>query len=140
MPRALYICDHKTTKKDLKDHPIISDLAGKKRNIYKTEEGLRKLLKQFCENHDYTKRFDTFLKKYWSGKTLGQKKRKKAICLKILHVLDEKDKVRRCYLVSSMLGLNYTEKEIEDAIKALHQSKFITASMGRYSDIYIREK
>ncbi|PJZ41692.1 hypothetical protein CH370_09635 [Leptospira kmetyi] len=137
VPRILYISEHRASKKATKEHPIVSDLAGKKRNIYKTEASMKKLLEQFSKNHNYTKRFDSFLRAHYKGNTIGKKKRKKALCLKIIHSLDSIDKVRRNDLLSTLQSSNYSEEEVNNAINSLHKAKLINSSVGRYSDITI---
>jgi hypothetical protein len=53
----VFVNEHRQFSKDLKpSQAIISDLSGVRRNPYKNEQALEKLLRQFAEQHDYTKR------------------------------------------------------------------------------------
>jgi hypothetical protein len=61
VPRILYLSTHKASKAATNESPIIADLAGKKQNRYSQEAGLEKLLRQFCQGHAYSKRFEQFL-------------------------------------------------------------------------------
>jgi len=61
LPRALYLSTHGSGKKAAKDAPIISDLAGKRRNQYKQENALKTLLMAFSKTHAYTIRFERFM-------------------------------------------------------------------------------
>ncbi len=48
------------------------------------------LLKEFCKEHNYTKRFETFLQKRFRRANKGEKKRSRALALKVIHYLDGK--------------------------------------------------
>src|SRR3989304_1091363 len=54
IPRVLYVSTHGRAKKSASDAPIIADLAGKRRNQYKQEVALHRLLGDFSRNHSYT--------------------------------------------------------------------------------------
>lgn len=131
VPRILYISEHRASIKATKEHPIVSDLAGKKRNIYKTETSLKRLLEQFSKNHNFSKRFEKCVKSYYI------KRREKLLYLKIIHSLDNRDKIRRNDIVAELLSAGYSGQEINSAITVLHKNKLITSSMGRYSNITI---
>jgi hypothetical protein len=61
LPRVLYLSTHESARRAAKDAPIIADLAGKRRNQYKQEKGLKRLLGEFSKGHSYTIRFDRFM-------------------------------------------------------------------------------
>lgn len=140
IPRALYTCENKLSKKATAESPIISDLAGKKRNIYKTEPSLKKLMRSAAENHNYTKRFKRIVSADYAGLSLGLKKRKKALALKIVHSLDNVDKVRRDDVIENLMSQNYEEHEAAKMITTLHKGKLIFSSQGRYSFLSMVEK
>ena len=137
IPRAIYITKHKRAKDSKSDAAIISDLAGKKRNEYKQLNGLKKLLTQYAKTHSYTKRFEAFLKKEYGRLSKGNKKSKCSLALKIIHLLDEKDSVRRSDIASELQGQAYTEEDVTNSLKSLHKSRLIRCSEGRYSDVSI---
>lgn len=49
MKRVLYVSTHGAGRRTSSDPPIIADLAGKVRNHYKQEEGLKRLLGEFFQ-------------------------------------------------------------------------------------------
>lgn len=75
--------------------PIISDLGGKRLNQYKTEAMLSTHLHAFCKNHNYTIRFEKFLSKVSRNLSKGAKKSQRTLALKIIHVFDGEDDLRR---------------------------------------------
>jgi hypothetical protein len=92
IPRALYLSVHQASARASKESPIIADLAGKRQNRYTNTEALERLLRQFCQNHAYTKRFEQFLSGFSRRRT--GKKRLRSLCLKIEHQLDGDGKAR----------------------------------------------
>ena len=133
----IYISQHQKARDSKSDAAIISDLAGKRRNDYKQSKGLQRLLSQFAKEHSYTKRFETFLKKKCKRLKRGNKKSFRALALKMIHYLDEKDSVRRPDIVEELKGQGYTIKEVEDCIKKLHTSSLIVCTVGRDSNVSI---
>jgi hypothetical protein len=140
IPRALYISGHKASSTQSKESPIISDLAGKRRNIYKNESSLTQLLNLFSKNHNYTKQFEKFFSKTFRKFSKGKKKRNRALALKIVHYLDGTVQVRRTDLVQNLLGefQNYKEQEIEQMLTRLHKSNLIICDRGRYSNVRMK--
>jgi hypothetical protein len=137
LPRTLYFCTHGAAKSSGKDHPIIADLAGKRRMQYTQGARLAALLGTFSRQHSYTVRFERFLRGAFKRKSKGDKKRARSLALKVVHSLDEKDTVRREDIVLNLQAdiAQYTEHEIDQMIKLLHRAKLIIASRGRYSDV-----
>lgn len=140
LPRALYVSTHKSAKKGAKDAPIISDLAGKRRNQYKQEASLRKLLTEFAKSHAYSLRFENFLKSEFRRATPGEKKRVRALALKIIHRLDGVATIRRADVVQALLTdvSKYGAPEIDAMIKKLHASALLLSQQGPYAKLAVR--
>ena len=85
IPRALYLSTHGRARRSTSDAPIIADLAGKRRNQYKQEAALSRLLSEFSRSHPYTVRFERFLSDIGKRADKGTKKRNRALALKIVH-------------------------------------------------------
>lgn len=137
IPCAIYLSEHENSKKKSNAGIIISDLAGKKRNVYKNKTGLERLLRTFVENHSYSKEFNACLKKgLRNKKKKGEKKRYRALCLKIVHFIDEKEEVRRSDLVQAVLE-GYKESQINEMLSLLHKNNLIIVSTGRFSTVSI---
>lgn len=137
--RALYMSSRKRTS-GRADSPIISDLAGKKRNHYKSVKTLRTLLERFCEGHPYTTRFERVMTNLFPRAKRGKKKRSRSLALKIIHSLDGKRTVRREDVVNELLGdvPQYRRDEIDEMILRLHQKGLIQSVQGPHSVINIR--
>jgi hypothetical protein len=136
---ALYLNVHAAHKKVSSDSAIISDLAGKRRKQYKNETALEGLLSSFCKNHPYTKRFENAVSRGLSRDTRGNKKRYRHLALKIIHGLDDKEKVRRDTLLQEMQALTppYKENEIEKVLSFLKDGELIQITRGRYADVVV---
>ena len=104
---------------------------------YKNEQSLRSRLDAFCKDHDYTKRYEAFLQKKVRPKKLGQKKRLRNLALKLIRWLDGKPKVRRADITQAMQATGYTEAEINDILKKLHDEGLLKVSPGRYADVVV---
>lgn len=137
IPRALYLCTHKATRKATKDAPIISDLAGKSQNHYKQQDDLSNLLADLCRNHAYTKRFERFMATKFKRASKGEKKSGRALALKIIHALDRRTNVRRDDLVQEILALGYNAEETNDMLKRLHSAGLINCSVGKHSRVAV---
>jgi hypothetical protein len=137
IPRLLYFCTHGAAAKATRDHPIISDLAGKRRVQYTQETRLVTLLSTFSGKHSYTVRFERFMATRFKRMSKGTKKRMRALALKIVHALHDKDAVRREDIVLNLQAdvSRYKEAEIDQMIRALHGAKLIISSRGRYSSV-----
>ncbi len=137
LPRMLYFCTHGAARSSGKDHPIIADLAGKRRMQYAQESRLAALLRTFSKNHSYTVRFERFFWAKFKRLSKGSKKRARSLALKVVHPLDEKNTVRREDIALNLQAdvAQYSEHEIDQMIKSLHQAKLIVASRGRYSSV-----
>lgn len=140
IPRALYLSTHAASKRASKESPIIADLAGKKQNRYAQEAALEKLLRQFCKNHAYTKRFEQFLNTSSRRRSKGDKKRLRSLCVKIVHRLDGDGKARRADVVQDLQAdqSQYTREEIDDMILRMHQNELIESIQGPYSTVTVR--
>ncbi len=73
VPRAIYLCEHRASRAQAKDSPIIADLAGKRQNRYTVEASLSRLLGSFAKQHSYTKRFEQFLNTRASRTSINNK-------------------------------------------------------------------
>jgi hypothetical protein len=135
--QALYLSVHKTSAKG-GSTSIISDLAGKKHNQYKNEKKLLQLMNQFSDQHDYTKRYERFVRAHCKGKRGPAAKSFRALALKTIHCLDGFESRRRSDVVSHLEGEGYTRKEVEGMLSRLHKSGLIGITKGRYSQIQIR--
>lgn len=140
IPRVLYLSTHARAKKATKDTPIISDLAGKKRNQYKVEAGLKRLLKEFSEKHPYSIRLERFFRDKYSRIKPGDKKRIRALALKVIHALDGVQNVRRADISLTLQADNagYTPNEVNQIIRSLHGGKLILSQKGPHSRVRIR--
>lgn len=138
IPRALYFSSHKSSHKS-KDPSIISDLAGKRRNQYSNEQRLRSLLLKFSKKHPYVVRFEKFLSTEFRRKTKGEKKRRRALALKTVHVLDGQSDVRRDDLVQNLQAdiSGYSDPEIGDMLKRMQKKRLIYVERGRYSRVSV---
>lgn len=72
--RAIFLSAHKAATKHSGTSPIISDLTGRRRVQYKTENTLSAELHKLCREHDFTKRFEKALSTILKGKSKGAKK------------------------------------------------------------------
>lgn len=134
MEKVLYLNVHKSSKKSSQDNPIIADLAGQKRRQYKNEDGLKKLLNEFSEEHDFTKRFEISLKKVVRNvKTRHTKKKYRNLSIKAIRYFDDKENARRTSLVEYLLGEGYEEREIEFVLKGLNKHGVLSIASGGHA-------
>lgn len=139
LPRSLYLSTHGAGKNASKDSPIISDLAGKRRNQYKQEARLKTLLVEFSKQHAYTVRFERFLSTKFSRRSKGEKKRTRALALKVIHSLDGLPEVRRADIVHQLQAdqSRYSATEIDKLLKQLHAAKLIRSQQGPHARVQI---
>ena len=139
IPRALYLSTHGAAKRAATDAPIIQDLAGKRRNQYKQEAALSRLLKDASAEHAYTIRFDRFLQNNFKRKAAGQRKRTRALALKIIHALDGVRQARRADIVQRLQAdaSRYSAAEVDDMLKRLHKAKLIRSQQGPRARVHI---
>lgn len=139
IPRALYYCDHGASKKSSKDAPIIADLAGKRRNHYKQETALKKLLTEFCEQHPYTKRFEQFLRSKFKSRNPGSKRSARNMALKVIRTLDGDGTARRTDVVQSILADNSTYKhdDVDKMVLWMHQAGLVRSVQGPHSTVTV---
>jgi hypothetical protein len=140
IPRVLYLSSHAAATRASRDSAIIADLAGKRRQQYTQEPMLRSLLSAFCRDHAYSKRFETFLQRTFRRKNKGDKKRARALALKVLHALDGQPSLRRADLVQRLLAnySNYKQREIDEMLSQLNRAGLIRIEPGRYSSVSVR--
>jgi hypothetical protein len=120
VPRAIFLSAHKAAQKSGTTSPIISDLHGRRRVQYKTEQTLSAELNRLCREHDYTKRFEKALVQALRKKSAGAKKSGRALALKIVRALDGKVRMRRAELVQHLQAMNYREADIDQMLRKLH--------------------
>jgi hypothetical protein len=139
IPRALYVSTHGHVAKASSDPPIIADLAGKRRNHYKQEAALLRLLREFSNDHPYTIRFERFLVDTGKRADKGTKKRNRALALKIIHALDGQNNVRRADIVQQLLAdqSRYSATEVDSMISKLHNHRLIQSQQGPYARVQI---
>ena len=137
--RAIYVSTHGRAFNNRSDPPIIADLAGKRRNQYKQESGLRHLLKTFSDEHPYTVRFERFLIDAGKRLSKGTKKRNRALALKIIHALDGRPDHRRADIVQQLIAdqSRYKDTEVDSMITKLHGARLVRSQKGRYSRVQI---
>ena len=72
-------------------------------------------------------------------KAKGDKKRLRALALKVVHYIDDKEKVRRDNLIQEMQTSQppYKESEIEYILSILKDREVIQITPGRYSEVLI---
>jgi len=137
VPRAIFLSAHKAAQKVSSASPIISDLHGRRRVQYKTEQGLAIELNKLCREHDYTKRFEKALAKAVLGEPKGSKKSGRTLALKIVRALDGKAQMRRAELVQHLQAQGYKEPGIERMLKSLHSTGIVKCSVGKFSQTYV---
>jgi hypothetical protein len=138
IPRALYLSTHGAAQK-AKDSPIIADLAGKKRNHYAQEPALSRLLTKLATNHAYTIRFERFLRSDFKRLGRGERRRPRALALKIIHCLDGTRRLRRDDIVQRLLAdiSRYDREEIDAMLRRLHRSGLIQIDRGRHAKVQV---
>ncbi len=97
---------------------IITDLKGKIRNVYKEESGLEKLLRDICEEHNYTTRFDNFIRK----KKYNASNRE--LALRIIHCLDEYSERQKHHIDLAVVP-DFKQAEVNNMLKSLHAEGLI---------------
>jgi len=136
VPRAIFLSARKAAQR-CAGEPIISDLTGMRRVQYKTESRLSAELDKFARQHDYTRRFETALRRMFGRRSKGAKKSGRALGLKLVRTLSGKATIRRAELVQHLQAQDYTETEIEAVLKGLHSHGVLKCTVGRYADAYI---
>ena len=138
IPRSLYLSSHAASKKS-SDAPIIADLAGKRRSHYAQEKALLSHLESLSRSHDYTKRFERFLKDTFSKSTRGEKRRARTLALKIVHAMDGAKQLRRVDLIQSLLADQsaYDRAEIDSMVRKLHTAGLIRSLQGPHSKVSV---
>ena len=139
VPRALYVSVHQASKRASKESPIIADLAGKRQNRYAQTTALEKLLRQFAQNHAYTKRFEQFLTTSFRKRSKGEKKRLRGLALRIAHELATDGRARRSDVVQNLQAdtAGYTREETDDMIVRMHNDGLINSIQGPYSTVTV---
>ena len=136
LPRAIYLSTHKAASSS-KGSAIISDLSGKRRIEYKNETSLKVQLESLCRNHDYTKRFETFLSRHGRRLRGAEKRRRRVLALKQIHYPDGKVQVRRADLIQAVQAAGYKTADVEEMLKKLHSDELLNVSRGRIAKVRI---
>jgi hypothetical protein len=136
VPRAIFLSAHKAAQKG-NASPIISDLHGRRRVQYKTEQTLSAELHKLCREHDYTKRFEKALAKALKGKSKGKKKSGRTLALKLIRALGGKAQMRRAELVQHLQAQGYREPEIDAMLRKLHVADVLKCTVGKFSQAYV---
>ena len=139
LPRVLYVSTHGRAARASQDAPIIADLAGKRRSQYKQEQALFGLLSEFSRTHAYTVRFERLLTQRFRRRSRGERKRLRALALKVVHALDGVRQVRRVDIVHGLQGdpSGYSAAEADDMIKRLHAGGLIRSQQGPHAKVQI---
>ena len=84
--------------------------------------------------------FEKAFRKAFGRRSKGEKKRARALALKVIHSLDDKEEVRRDDVVQTLLAdqSDYKETEIDKMIRTLHAKSLIVSQRGRYSRLRIK--
>jgi len=136
LPRAIYLSTHKAASTS-KGGVIISDLGGKRRIEYKNERSLETHLESLCKNHDYSKRFESFLSKRGRRLRGTEKRRRRGLAVRLVHYLDGKPSVRRADLVQAIQAAGYSAGDVEEMLKKLHVEGLLNVSRGRIAKVRI---
>lgn len=139
IPRALYYCDHGAARRAASDAPIIADLAGKRRNHYKQEATLKKLLTTFCTEHPYTKRFEQFVRSEFKRRSPGAKRAARTMALKVIRSLDGDGTARRSDIAQRILADNskYKQADVDQMITAMHKKELLWSGRGPYATVTV---
>lgn len=106
---------------------IISDLSGLRRNPYKNEAGLKKLLIQFAQQHPYC------IRVVKAANKLKASKKVKAALMSIPRAFTSVEKLRRADLMYSVMQDSGCDQETADkAIEYAKKGKLIEISVGQY--------
>jgi hypothetical protein len=130
----VFVNEHRQFARDLKpSQAIISDLGGVRRNPYKNEEALERLLRQFAEQHDYTKRVrKTAVKHRFSIL-------EEAALMAIPRAFTDSNKMRRADLRQRIKADYGCGDEIaEKVIEAAKKGKLIEISVGQHGYTKLR--
>lgn len=112
---------------------LISDLSGVRRNQYKNEQALERLLRQFAEQHDYTQRVARVGAKY----KLSTKER--AALMSIPRAFGNSDRMRRADLrLRIKAEANCNDDVAERAIEAAKKGRLIEISVGQHGYTKLR--
>lgn len=136
LPRAIYLSTHMAASSG-KGGAIISDLSGKRRIEYKNEASLRTHLESLCKSHGYSKRFEAFLSRYGRRTNGPEKRRRRALALKLIHYLDGKEELRRADLTQAVQAAGYMSADVEEMLKKLHGVGLLNVSRGRVAKVRI---
>lgn len=106
---------------------LISDLSGVRRNPYKNEHTLERLLRLFAEQHDYTQRVARVASKY----RLSTKER--ATLMSIPRAFRDSERMRRADLRQRIKAETDCDDDIaEKAIEAAKKGRLIEISVGQH--------
>jgi hypothetical protein len=117
------------------EHAIISDLAGKIRNSYKTTVGLKRILLAHIEKNGYVARFKIACTKERWGK------RAQKLAAKIIKLSGRRSRVTLPDLISEIGGLfpNKPDNEIYTKIQTLKKHRLLEISRGPHGGVSIPE-
>ncbi len=85
----------------------------------------------------HTLRFEKALVAANKGLSKGYKKSGRALALKLIHILDGVDDVRRDEILQRLEAENYNKKWIEHYIRKFHVAGIINCSVGAKSKVRI---
>lgn len=106
---------------------IISDLSGMRRNPYKNEDRLKKLLTQFADQHPYTQRVSKVTAKHKLSKA------ERAALMSIPRAFVDSERIRRADLKNYILDETDCEEEMaEKAIDVAKKDRLIEISVGQH--------
>ena len=131
----VFVNEHKKFESDRKPNAaIISDLSGVRRNPYKNEQTLEKLIRQFADQHEYTLRVAKIASKH--RLTAGEK----AALMSVPRAFADFTRMRRADLRQKVKAESgYGDEVVGKAIDIARRNKLIRISVGQHGYTTLRE-
>ncbi len=129
-------------RRDEPSSAIISDLRGKRMNLYRSQRVLDTILLRYTQAHPYVRRFESVCKAHLSPHG-------KRVLLYIIRMFDDREVIRRDEVVERLISQFPTaKKKVEGSKKRgykwvdrlpelLRNNKLISITRGRYSQVSI---
>jgi hypothetical protein len=131
----VFVNEHKKFASDSgPSAPIISDLSGVRRNAYKNEQTLERLLRQFADQHEYTVRVAKIASKH--RLTMGER----AALMSVPRAFADFTRMRRADLRQRVKAdSGYGDEVVDSAIEIAKRNKLINISVGQHGYTKLRE-
>jgi hypothetical protein len=130
----VFVNEHKKFAQDRGPNAaIISDLSGVRRNAYKNEDSLERLLRQFADQHEYTQRVTKLATKHrLTGK-------ERSALMALLRAFTDFGRMRRADLLQRITAeLNCAHSIAEKALEVAKRNRLITISVGQHGYTTLR--